>query len=235
LPKIAVMNHVSKPLLGLLVATVAFFALWIVALKPSSSSTSGNPGLGRYQSAINAAKATAAAQDPTAAAANALAGGATTSATTPSGAATTAKAAATPPTTTPSSTAAQHASTKTATAKPGSGSEPGVTTPTQRLNAVDRAIADHKVLALLFYNPAAADDQAVKQELRTIPPRSGRVVKVAIPISEVAHYPVVTNQVPVQGSPTLVIVDRTARAFTLVGFATGFEIANRIDDALSTA
>ena len=234
------MNHVSKPLLGLLVATVAFFALWIVALKPSSSSTGANPGLGQYQSAINAAKATAAAQDPSAAAANALGGGAaTTSATTASGAATTAKAAATTATTTPTTTrspaAAQRASTKSTSAKPGSGTKPGVTTPTQRLNAVDRAIAGHKVLALLFYNPAAADDQAVKHELRTIPARGGRVVKVAIPISEVASYPVVTNQVPVEGSPTLVIVDRAARAFTLVGFATAFEIASRIDDALSTA
>ena len=30
-----VMAHVSRPLIGLLVATVVLFALWVVALKPS--------------------------------------------------------------------------------------------------------------------------------------------------------------------------------------------------------
>ncbi|MDQ6775166.1 MAG: hypothetical protein M3071_02860, partial [Actinomycetota bacterium] len=74
------MTRPSRPLLGLLVATVAFFALWIVALKPSSSSTTGNSGVGQYQSAINAAKAAVATQNHTnaAAAGNAVAPAATT-------------------------------------------------------------------------------------------------------------------------------------------------------------
>src|SRR2546421_8912522 len=53
------MAHVSKPLIGLLVATVAFFALWVVALKPSgqagSSGAGASKGLGQFQSDINAA------------------------------------------------------------------------------------------------------------------------------------------------------------------------------------
>jgi hypothetical protein len=48
-----------------------------------------------------------------------------------------------------------------------------------------------------------------------------------------AGYPVVTNQVTIQGSPTLVIIDSSRQAFTLVGFADRFEIAHRIEDALS--
>jgi hypothetical protein len=98
---------------------------------------------------------------------------------------------------------------------------------------VDKALSAHKVLALLFYNPAAPDDQAVKRELGTIPTSAGRVVKLAVPITEVANYPVVTNQVQIQTSPTLVIVDKKAQAFTLVGFADTFEIAHRVGDALS--
>ena len=50
------MDRVSKPLLGVLVATVAVLALWVVALKPSSSSNSPNGnggGLGQFESAIN--------------------------------------------------------------------------------------------------------------------------------------------------------------------------------------
>jgi hypothetical protein len=193
------MPHVSRPLIGVLVATVVFFALWVVALKPSSSGTSGNSGLGQYQSAINAAKAAAAANN--------------TAVTTPAAAATTPAAA--------------------AAAKPAAAVAPAhVSTPTQRLNVVDRALVRHNVLALLFYNPAAPDDQAVRQELRAIPTSGGRVVKLAVPLKELSSYPVVTSQVLVQGSPTLVIVDRSARAFTLVGFADGFEIAHRVRDAL---
>lgn len=198
------MSHVSRPLIGLLVATVVFFALWMVALKPSSSSTSASPGLGQSQPAINAVKASVAAQNRAAAVANATGGAATTSAA-PAPAATAAKPAA----------------------------SPSVAIATQRVNVVDRALSKDKVLALLFYNPAAADDQAFKQELRTIPTRRGRVVKLAIPMSEVANYPMVTNQVPIQSSPTLVIIDPAAQAFTLTGFATAFEIAHRVDDALA--
>src|SRR5947209_17241004 len=51
------MANVPKPLIGLLLGTVAFFAVWMVALKPSSSSSSGasQGGVGQYQSAINKA------------------------------------------------------------------------------------------------------------------------------------------------------------------------------------
>jgi hypothetical protein len=101
------------------------------------------------------------------------------------------------------------------------------------VSVVDRALAGHKVLALLVYNPAAPDDRAVKQELARIPASRGRVVKLAIPVTEVTNYPVITSQVQITSSPTLVIIDRSAQAFTLVGFADGFEIAHRIGDALS--
>ena len=52
-----VMPHVSRPLIALLVGTVAFFALWIVALKPQ---TSGNGSSGKarpLQSAVDKAHA----------------------------------------------------------------------------------------------------------------------------------------------------------------------------------
>ena len=182
----AVMGHVSRPLVGLLVAVVAFFGLWIVALKPtSSSSVSASPSAA---SPVHAGSRV-------------------------------------------------HAPTSTQGASPTRTAKPAITvhaaTPTQRLNVVQRALAEHKVLALLFYNPAAAVDQAVRHELGTIATTGGRVVEVAIPLDEIAGYPVVTNQVTIQGSPTLVIIDSSRQAFTLVGFADRFEIAHRIEDALS--
>jgi hypothetical protein len=102
-----------------------------------------------------------------------------------------------------------------------------------RLGTVSRALSSGKVLALLFYNPAAADDQAVRHELDSVPLHGGRVAKLAIPLSELAGYAVVTNQVPVNLSPTLVVIDPSRQASTVVGFADGFEIAQRIDDALA--
>ena len=227
------MTNVSRPLLGLLVATVLFFGLWIVALRPSSSSTSPNgtgPGLGQYQSAINKAKASAAAQDRAAAAANG------TSATSKPAAAATAAKPATAAATAHHAGSRVRASTSTKTAsrtRTATAPASHVATATQRLNTVERALAEHKVLALLVYNPAGSDDQAVKQELGTISSHGGRVVKVAIPVSEIANYPVVTTQVQIESSPTLVIVDSSRQAFTIVGFMDSFEIAHRIDDALS--
>jgi hypothetical protein len=102
----------------------------------------------------------------------------------------------------------------------------------RRLDAVSRALAEHKVLALLFYNPAAADDQAVRQELAAVPARGPTVFKLAVPLNELTRYSVVTSQVPVNVAPTLVLIDRRRQASTIVGFADRFEIEQRVLDAL---
>jgi hypothetical protein len=52
-PKACLMARLPKPLIGLLLATIVFFAIWMVALKPKSSSGGSQGGLGQYQSAIN--------------------------------------------------------------------------------------------------------------------------------------------------------------------------------------
>ena len=98
---------------------------------------------------------------------------------------------------------------------------------------VVNALRAHKVVAALFYNYRAADDRAVKHELATISTHGGQVFKLSIPLRELSYYPVITLQVPVTGSPTLVIIDGTQHARTIVGFAAQFEIEQRIVDALS--
>ena len=244
------MANVSRPLVGLLVATVVFFAVWTLALKPSSSSSSPQgtgPGRGAHQSAITKAKASAASQNASAAAADGHGAPASTSTASTASAAKPAPAKSAPakPAVT-SSTAAKHTSAATATstsaahhvsrARATVAPKPRpAATPAERLNVVNRALAHRNVLALLVYNPSGPEDQAVKQELATIPTHGGHVVKLAIPLGEVTHYPVVTNQVQIQTSPTLVIIDPSRQAFSIVGFADSFEIAQRIDDALSVA
>ena len=208
------MDNVSRPLIALLVGTVAFFALWIVALKPSSSTSTGSkPGVGAYQSAIDKAhQAVTVADNASVAHGGAVAKGPSRT-TAPSTSSVVSKPAAVKP----AKPVATHASKATR----------------HRLDAVSRALVAKRVVALLFYNPAATDDRAVKTELAGVPTRGKRVVKLAVPIGELARYPVVTNQVPVNESPTLVLIDAQRHASSIVGFADRFEIAHRVADALA--
>src|SRR5947209_3892515 len=127
-----VMNSVSKPLLGVLLAAVALFASVFVFFKGHSASTGGTPNAPVYQSAINQAK---------------------------------------------------HA-VKTSDAA----------------NGELAAAATHSV-----------------------------VVKVAVPVSAISSFTMLTNTVPVSTSPTLILIDRDGNASTITGFADRFEIAQRLN------
>jgi hypothetical protein len=229
-----VMDNVSRPLIALLVASVAVLAVWMVALKPSSggSGSSGSGGSSAYQSAIAKAHQAVATSD----AASAAHGGTVPKSPamkTPAPAARTGSTAAATAAATPGAVAT-HGASKLATPRaPASSSHAVPATPASRLGTVEQALRTNKVLALLFYNRASADDRAVQQELASVPTRKAHVVKLAVPLTELAQYTVVTNQVPVSGSPTLVLIDRTQHATTIVGFADRFEIAQRVDDALA--
>jgi hypothetical protein len=104
----------------------------------------------------------------------------------------------------------------------------------QGLNVVVAALREHKVLAILFYNPAGPDDRAVKHELNSVPSYRGRVVKLAVPVSELSRYTAITTQVEISTTPTLVIVDRNLQATMISGFASQFEIATRVATAVET-
>jgi hypothetical protein len=232
------MDNVSRPLIALLLGTVAFFALWVVALKPGGSSSASSSGLGAYSSAIQAAHGAVA----TANAASEAHGG-TIPRTTSASAATTPTATATTPaptTTTPHAAATvvtvHHATAagKTAThARVQHAAVAVVQTANQRYLVVQRALHAHKVLALLFYNPAATDDRDVKAELKLVPTHHGAVVTEAIPLAELSRYTTITAQVQVNQSPTLVVIDRARGASTIVGYTTNYEISQRIGDALA--
>ena len=189
------MANLPRPLIGLLVATVAFFAVWTVALRPSSS---GGPV------SSSSGPAPAASQPKPAAPAHAASHAA----------------------------AASHASATNAkpVAKPAVKHK---VSPQQRQSMIEDGLNHHKVLAILFFNPAAADDQAVKHELDEIPARGGKVVKLAVPLSELTRYPVITNQVQVTESPTLVLIDGQRKADLLTGYLDQLELAQRVSDALA--
>lgn len=246
------MNRVSRPLQIGLVAVIAFFAIWTVALKPSSSSSgtatpapAPPPSTKTSSNGILSAPAKARKAVGTADAAGAASAGA--SAATPGSSTTpvtpvmpSSTVSATPPAqsslptaTTPTPPPQTKAQTKAPTKAPAAGHAAVTQSADQRLGVVGRAIKAHKVVAMLFYNSASPDDREVRRELATIPYKGGKVISLAVPIVELSRYPVVTTQVPVLGSPTLVIVDPRQQASTIVGFADTFEISQRIVDAVS--
>ncbi|HYB28723.1 MAG TPA: hypothetical protein VEF89_19070 [Solirubrobacteraceae bacterium] len=223
-----------KPLIGLLLATVVFFALWIVALKPGSSTSGSSPdGLGQYQSAINKAHQAVATSN----AANARLGAPVSTVYSP--APSTDKSA--PATTAAVSKPAVKApASKVTPAKPAANApvaevaaNPVSPSAAAEVKALDNAVAGHKVVVVLFYNPAAADDQAMRQEVAAVPTHGGRVAKFTVPVSELTQFQAITAQVPVVTAPTLVVIDPTDQAAMLTGFASQLEINQRVADALA--
>ena len=199
------MPHVSRPLIALLVGTVAFFALWIVALKPSRRrqrlELEPEPRavpVGDHQAPPIRPSTTARRRQRHARAATS---------TTPTRR----------PRRTPAPTPAQ-LGRRVAAPRPPRGHdrrrrsgrravlEAGRPRPAaaaaRRRNPLAasrsrRSRCTHKVVALLFYNPAGADDRAVKQELGAVPAHGGRVVKLAVPLASSRATRSITNQVPV--------------------------------------
>jgi hypothetical protein len=251
------MTHVSRPLIAVLLGAVVFFAVWTVALKPHSSTSGGggsSSGVGSYQSAIDKAHQAVATSDKASAAhggtlppsaTTGTARGTQTTTTAGSASSTTAHAATAPSTatattagattagaTTGSAVAATPTPATSAASASATASTPTVSAAQQRLSTTEHALDSGEVVALLFYNPAAADDRAMRQELSAVP-ANGQVVKLAVPLSEAGTYTFITAHVPLDTSPTLVLIDRSKQATTIVGFADRFEIAQRIADALA--
>jgi hypothetical protein len=216
MPNKGLMANIPRPLIGLLVATVAFFAVWTIALKPSSSS---RPATKPSTPAPAPAASSASKPQPT-----------TSTASHASAAAKTAPARTAPAKTAPAKTASAKTAAKVAP-------KPAVThaaSTSQRVALVKNALADHKVLAVLFFNPAASDDQVVKHELGQLPVHGGKVVKLAVPLNELAQDPVITNQVQVTGSPTLVLIDPKRQADMLTGFVDQLVINRLVADAIAS-
>lgn len=219
-------------MIALLVATLAAFALWYVELRPSSSSTSGgsSQGVGQYQGPINQAHQAVA----TSGAANARLGAPTSTA--PAHASTVpAHAAAKPARTAKAATTAKPATAakpKAAT-KPATKASSASTMSTVGVATVQAALKANKVVAILFYNGSAADDQAVKQELSSLSTDGGKVVKLAVPLSQLTNFALVTQQVPVVTAPTFVVIDAAKHATSITGFADTLQIQQLVAGALT--
>lgn len=227
--------HVSRPLVALLIGTVVFFGLWITALKPSSSGSGSHQALGQYQTAINKACSVPGLQHAEGCGHSAGAPTPTTAGNTaPPANGTTAGAGSAGPSAGSSSSAGNSATQAQSHANQAAKPAGAASTPKAGFAAVQAGLRDHKVLALLFYNPHAADDRAVHQELASVPTHRGAVVKLAVPLQDLSSYSTLLNEVPVNFSPTLLLINGARQAEEIVGFADSFEIDRRVAAALGS-
>ncbi|MEA2282146.1 MAG: hypothetical protein QOK21_2753 [Solirubrobacteraceae bacterium] len=218
-------SQISLPLRIVLGVAVAFVALYMVALRPKSAATpapapaapagnvnTGAPAQTGFGKAVESAKSAAAATDAASAksdAASAAAGTDSTGTRTAAGsAAHTANGSTTPP------------------ATAGSAKATGLPLP------VLKAVAHHKVLALLFWNPQSPDDRLVHAALKKVDRFDGAVFVHAAPISNVSRYARITRGADVEQAPTLVIVDRKLRSTNLVGYVDALAVNQAVVDAL---
>jgi hypothetical protein len=230
------MSQISPPIRILLVCAVAFMAAWMLFLRPSSDAgtpavetpvpTANRPVEAGGDTANSAAgKAVEAANNATAAAdarVERIQNGSETAA--DAGQAANAQAA------TPPATANGTAAPATAAAKPGAATK--VDAPGLPMRVL-KGLADRKVIAILFWSPKSADDQAVRKALRGIDRHDGKVLAHATHIKRIAAYQQITRGANVEQSPTIVVIDRNRGVKTLVGYVDRTSIDQAVDDALA--
>jgi len=213
------MSQISPPIRIVLICAVAFMAAWMTVLKPkpvtaepdgsTATTTTQAPtaqsAAGQFAQRAEAAKATAES-------AAAKAAGEDTAAATGTSAATKA------------GTTAVATGGATAAAKPAK--------PAGLPTRVRTALADDKVVVLLFWTPRAADDRAVHAELAKVDRHAGKVVVQAAPVARIARFQRITRGADVAQSPTVVVVGRDRKAETLVGYVDHVSVDQLVTDAL---
>jgi hypothetical protein len=227
------MSQISPPIRILLVCAVAFMAAWMLFLRPSSDA--GTP--------------TAEEPVPTAAAPPAAAGGEkaeslagkAVEAANEATAATDARVERIQNGTETPADAGQAANAQATATSKSNGAETAAAGKPGKLVKSDagglplrvlKAIADRKVVALLFWSPKSVEDQQVRKALRGIDRHDGKVLAHATHIKRIAAYQQITRGAQVEQSPTIVVIDRDRTVRTLVGFVDRTTIDQTVTDAL---
>jgi hypothetical protein len=209
------MDQVSRPLLIALAATIALVAIWLVALKPKPPAVESTPLA--PTKAIPQAKQAAATADAANAKLQTAANAADGTAAAPD--------------------AAKAGVDSTKQARPVTSSKSslvaGAKAARRRDGTVLRDIRAKKVIVVLFWNPAGADDIATRGVIRGLDRRNGKVAVHVVPIGRVGEYDSVTRGVHVVQSPTTIVIDRKRRTRVITGLTERQELQQAIGDALA--
>lgn len=205
------MANVSRPMLIVLAVTVAFFAVWLVALRPKPVAVEQTP--------LAPTKAVPAAEQ---AKAKADAANAKLQA---------AKVA-------DADKAAPAAGAKPTTAKPQPATAAGSPSKipsdaTKRERVILREIGQNKVVVMLFWSRDGAQDVATRRAIGSLNRRQGKVKVHVIPIGRVGSYRTVTRGITVAQSPTTLIIGDKGRVRTIVGLTEPTELGQAVTDAIA--
>lgn len=228
------MSIISRPLTAALVAVLALFAVMMLVVRPQLlSHASRRPAAPQHsgpakpqtpygsavQQARDARAQTEAAQRRSGGAPAPAVGAAGTKPVAPAAGSKVAP---------PVKPAAPRAATPAAAAPGGAGSASAQPSPA----SLRRALAQHRLLAILVYNPAATDDLAVKAALDQVPAHMRGVVTAAVPVAQISSYRAVSGDIRVLGTPTVLVFGRDG---TLAGSVVGFMGEREIRQALLDA
>lgn len=227
-PTMQSVSQVSLPMRIALAATLAFLAIWLVALRPKPPAADPTPAPTPTPATPQAAQS---APGRAAGAANRAVGQSQQSAATHEGAANAVGA--------PSARKAETPATdgKTAgaqAAKPGAPVDLDAAGPdvSKAARVVLGDLAHGKVVVLLFWDRRLSDDRAVHGAVQGLRRRGGKVAVHVAPIAHLARYEPITRGVPVVTSPTVLIIDRAGHGRAVGGLTVPSELEELVGKAL---
>ena len=213
------MSQISPPLRILLVGSILFLAVWMVALKPGGATAPPPPAPAAAPATAAGGEAATTSAGQAVEAANNAAAAADARAEELTGEDPAAAAA-------PATSAAKTEAGKAAAAK-ADVAKAGLPKP------VAKAVAEQKVLVLFFWNPKAADDRIVRKELRSVGSNHKKDVAVHVAnVNDIARYAPVTKGAEVEQSPSVVVIGADRKATLLEGFSDRATIRQAVYDAL---
>jgi hypothetical protein len=125
---------------------------------------------------------------------------------------------------------------RTATHTPATGTASAAATAIARQAAQQAVLRNElkqgKTVLLLFWNPKATDDQAVRREVQAVSKQQKGKVAVHVAIAgQVSLYGSVTRNVGIFQTPTLLIIGKHGRTVTLTGLVDEYTIEQAIVEA----
>ena len=221
------MSQISPPVRIVAVVAIAFLAIYMVALRPKSSTPSpapatptpagnvhtGKPAVTQFGKAVQQAQGAKNATEK-------QMQGEAQSAGAPADSSTSTKS---------GSTSATRSTTSQATTTVSAVDVKHLPRP------VAKAVRRHKVLSLLFWNGRSTDDHMVRAAFRHVLRFHGAVYTRVAPLHSIARYGRITRGADLEQSPTVVVVDRHLKATTLVGYVDADTINQAVVDAMRTS
>jgi hypothetical protein len=211
-------TSLSRPFQVVLAVFALLVALWFVALRAhNSGSSEPNSGSSASQPAKPATHQQSGAE-----------GGSQK---------TTGSATAAQPTVTHASTGDTGSVEHTATAPKGAAKQATSTSSVPaKQREVEHELSQHRTVLILFWNPRAAEDRAVHNELPAVQRKLGKKIAVHYAgAKQVGDFGSVTHAVRVNQTPTLLIVNPQGQTTTRTGLIDAYAIKQAVSEAGETS